>query len=164
MVGTGGMNRLMILSKPDLIERVPERGRQAQRGVHEFAHLVDKTDGAIDGVPGVGLERGAVEPWIDLMRRKMAEIDAGNSDIDRYALTNEAEFFAVTAEYFFERPGVMQRKHPALYAALARVFNQEPKRPRRGDPARPRAGRPSFGRNSPCPCGSGLKFKKCCLE
>lgn len=21
-----------------------------------------------------------------------------------------------------------------------------------------------IGRNDPCPCGSGLKFKKCCLE
>ena len=30
------------------------------------------------------------------------------------ALTNEAEFFAVASEYFFERPGVMQRKHSEL--------------------------------------------------
>lgn len=24
--------------------------------------------------------------------------------------------------------------------------------------------RTSIGRNTPCPCGSGRKFKKCCLE
>jgi len=24
--------------------------------------------------------------------------------------------------------------------------------------------RPEAGRNDPCPCGSGLKFKKCCLK
>jgi uncharacterized protein YecA (UPF0149 family) len=23
---------------------------------------------------------------------------------------------------------------------------------------------PKIGRNDPCPCGSGKKFKKCCLE
>ena len=23
---------------------------------------------------------------------------------------------------------------------------------------------PKVGRNDPCPCGSGKKFKKCCLE
>jgi len=23
---------------------------------------------------------------------------------------------------------------------------------------------PKVGRNEPCPCGSGKKFKKCCLE
>jgi uncharacterized protein YecA (UPF0149 family) len=79
-------------------------------------------------------------------------------------LTNEAEFFAVTTEYFFERPGVMRQKHPVLHATLERVFNQDlgarlasirraMTRPRR-----------RFGRNSPCPCGSGLKFKKCCLR
>ena len=59
----------------------------------------------IDGVPEVGLDRQAIRPWIDLMRRKMTEIEAGRSDINRYALTNKAEFFAVTSEYFFERPG-----------------------------------------------------------
>lgn len=24
--------------------------------------------------------------------------------------------------------------------------------------------RTSIGRNAPCPCGSGLKFKKCCID
>jgi SWIM/SEC-C metal-binding protein len=24
--------------------------------------------------------------------------------------------------------------------------------------------KPKVGRNDPCPCGSGLKFKKCCLK
>jgi SWIM/SEC-C metal-binding protein len=24
--------------------------------------------------------------------------------------------------------------------------------------------KPKVGRNDPCPCGSGLKFKKCCLQ
>jgi uncharacterized protein YecA (UPF0149 family) len=24
--------------------------------------------------------------------------------------------------------------------------------------------RPRVGRNEPCPCGSGLKFKRCCLK
>ena len=26
------------------------------------------------------------------------------------------------------------------------------------------AGRPTVGRNDPCPCGSGKKFKKCCHD
>jgi len=29
-------------------------------------------------------------------------------------------------------------------------------------PGRPAAGAPSVGRNDPCPCGSGKKYKKCC--
>ena len=164
MVGTGSLNRLMILSKPDLIAGFRNATDKRNVGVHEFAHLVDKTDGVIDGVPGIGLDRQAIGPWVDLVRRKMAEIEAGASDINRYALTNEAEFFAVTTEYFFERPGVMQSKHPELYATLERVFNQD-LRSRVGALRRElKRGRPRFGRNSPCPCGSGRKFKKCCLQ
>jgi uncharacterized protein YecA (UPF0149 family) len=34
--------------------------------------------------------------------------------------------------------------------------------PRSRGPVR-RAG-PKIGRNDPCPCGSGLKFKRCCLH
>ena len=164
MVGTGGLNRLMILSKPDLIDGFRNAADKRNVGVHEFAHLVDKTDGVIDGVPGVGLDRQAIGPWIDLVRRKMAEIERGDSDINRYALTNEAEFFAVTSEYFFERPGVLERKHPELYAALERVFNQNLRSRASAIRHELKRGRPKFGRNSPCPCGSGLKFKKCCLE
>ena len=162
MVGTGGLNRLMILSKPDLVSGFRNAADKRNVGIHEFAHLVDKTDGVIDGVPGVGLDRQAVGPWIDLVRRKMDEIEAGDSDINRYALTNEAEFFAVTSEYFFERPGVMQRKHPALFGALERVFNQDLRTRSVALRRELTRKRPKFGRNSPCPCGSGRKFKKCC--
>jgi len=164
MVGTGALNRLMILSKPDLLGGFRNPGDKRNVGLHEFAHLLDKSDGTIDGLPAVGLERAAVGPWIDLVRRKMEEMRRGDSDIDPYGLTSEAEFFAVTTEYFFERPGVMKRKHPELYAMLSRVFNQSPGE-RAAVLARERAkGRPRFGRNSPCPCGSGVKYKKCCLE
>ena len=164
MVGTGSLNRLMILSKPDLIGGFRNPGDKRNVGIHEFAHLVDKSNGVIDGIPGIGLDRQAVEPWVDLMRRKIAEIESGRSDIDRYALTNEAEFFAVTSEYFFERPALMRKKHPELYAALERVFSQDLRahaEALRRDITRPRK---KFGRNSPCPCGSGRKFKKCCLN
>ena len=164
MVGTGSLNRVMILSKPDLINGFRNATDKRNVGVHEFAHLVDKSDGVIDGVPQVGLERQAVQPWVDLVRRKMAEIEAGKSDIHRYALTNEAEFFAVTSEYFFERPGTMQRKHPELYAAIERVFNQDMRARAAALRRELTRRRPKFGRNSPCPCGSGRKFKKCCLQ
>jgi len=163
MVGTGAMNRLMILSKPDLLDGFRNPGDKRNVGLHEFAHLVDKSDGTIDGVPSIGLNRQNVGPWIDLVRRKMEEIEAGKSDINPYALTNESEFFAVATEYFFERPGVMQQKHPKLFAALERVFNQDLKARISEIRQEIKRGRPTFGRNSPCPCGSGIKFKKCCL-
>jgi Mlc titration factor MtfA (ptsG expression regulator) len=164
MVGTGAMNRIMILVKPDLIQGFKNAEDKRNVGVHEFAHLVDKSDGVIDGLPGVGMDREAVGPWVDLVRRKMQEIRDKKSDISAYALTNEAEFFSVVSEYFFERPGLMKQKHPELFAMLQKVFRQDLGSRlqdfRREMKARPRR----FGRNSPCPCGSGKKFKKCCLS
>ena len=164
MVGTGALNRLMILSKPDLIGGFGNPGDKRNVGLHEFAHLIDKSDGMIDGLPAVGLERAAIGPWIELVRRKMEEMRRGDSDIDPYGLTNEAEFFAVTTEYFFERPGVMERKHPELYAMLSRVFNQNLGERAAVLASEMKKGRPRFGRNSACPCGSGVKYKKCCLK
>jgi Mlc titration factor MtfA (ptsG expression regulator) len=164
MVGSGSLNRLMILSKPDLLGGFRNPGDKRNVGLHEFAHLVDKSDGTIDGLPAVGLERAAIGPWIELVRRKMEEMQRGDSDINPYGLTNEAEFFAVTTEYFFERPGVMERKHPELYSMLSRVFSQNPAERAAMLARELKRGRPRFGRNSPCPCGSGVKYKKCCLK
>jgi len=164
MVGTGVLNRVMILSQPDLHAGFRNAGDKLNVGLHEFAHLVDKSDGAIDGLPAVGLDRASLGPWVQLMRRKMEEMRRGRSDIHAYGLTNEAEFFAVATEYFFERPGVMERKHPELYAMLSRVFNQDLRERAAALAREMKRGRPRFGRNSPCPCGSGVKFKKCCLD
>lgn len=164
MVGTGVMNGVMILSKPDLLRGFRNPSDKQNVGLHEFAHLVDKSDGRIDGIPAVGLDPEAIGPWIELVRRKMQEIRDGESDLRDYALTNEAEFFAVATEAFFERPDTMQARHPDLYAAMEKIF-----RPgftdRLREFARERGRRPKkFGRNSPCPCGSGKKFKKCCMR
>ena len=164
MVGTGALNRVMILSEPDLRAGFRNPADKRNVGLHEFAHLLDKSDGAIDGLPAVGLERASIDPWVQLIRRKMEEMRRGGSDINAYGLTNEAEFFAVAAEYFFERPGVMERKHPELYAMLSRVFNQDLRERAAALAREAKRGRLSFGRNSPCPCGSGVKFKKCCLD
>jgi len=164
MVGTGPMSGVMILAQPDLLAGFRNPNDKRNVGVHEFAHLVDKSDGSVDGLPGVGLDRRAIGPWVELVRRKMAEIESGDSDVDRYALTNEAEFFAVASEYFFERPGVMQRKHPELYGMLERAFRQDlGARLRAFTTQRTRTAK-KIGRNSRCPCGSGRKYKRCCLR
>jgi Mlc titration factor MtfA (ptsG expression regulator) len=112
----------------------------------------------------VGLSREATGPWIDLVRRKMQEISEGDSDINAYALTNEAEFFSVVSEYFFERPDLLERKHPELFAMMQKVFRQDLKSRVQDFRREIKTGSKKFGRNSPCPCGSGKKYKKCCLD
>ena len=65
-----------------------------------------------------------VIPWLRLMHREMRRIETGQSDINPYALTNEAEFFAVAAEYFFEKPEQLQEMHPEVYELLGRVVGK----------------------------------------
>jgi MtfA peptidase len=126
MVGTGAMNRMMILSKPDLLQGFQQPSHGHNVGIHEFTHLLDKSDGTVDGVPEVALPGRAIKPWLTLVRNEMDKIRQGHSDINPYGLTNEAEFFAVVSEYFFEKPVRMKQKHPGLYSMLEQIFRQDP--------------------------------------
>ena len=165
MVGRGAMNRMMILSKPDLLQGFRLDRDRKNVGIHEFTHLLDKSDGGVDGVPSFALSQAAVVPWLKLVHTEMERMKRGQSDINRYGLTNEAEFFAVVSEYFFENPDKMSRKHPELYAMLQQIFCQNPRgRVKKALMSMIETKDKRTGRNSPCPCGSGKKYKKCCLN
>ena len=45
--------------------------------------------------------------------------------LDPYGAKNEAEFFAVATELFFDQPVKMQQKHGALYDSLAGFYLQD---------------------------------------
>jgi len=90
--------------------------------------------------------------------RELGHPSRARARLDGYAYTNEHEFFAVLAEYFFTSPASLQRRDPALYALLRDLFHQDT---RALFPLAPRSGG-GVGRNAPCPCGSGKKYKHCC--
>ncbi|MBA3967683.1 MAG: zinc-dependent peptidase, partial [Nitrospirales bacterium] len=164
MVGTGAMNRMMILSKPDLLQGFQQHSDRQNVGIHEFAHLLDKSDGTVDGVPEVALPRRAIRPWLNLVQTEMDKIRKGHSDINPYGLTTEAEFFAVVAEYFFEHPARMKQKHPELYSMLEQIFHQDPQsRITRALKTMLHTKQASLNHHAPCPCGSGKSFDHCCL-
>ena len=71
------------------------------------------------------LKHEYAQPWLKMMHEEMEKIADDKSDINPYATTNQAEFFAVTAEYFFEKPELMKDKHPELYAKLSKIFAQD---------------------------------------
>ncbi|HEY0355133.1 MAG TPA: M90 family metallopeptidase [Flavisolibacter sp.] len=122
MVGNGPMQDIMIISQHELRQGFLDQGGKTNTAIHEFVHLVDKTDGATDGIPENLILPSYVEPWLKLMHRKIMEIHQGDSDINPYGATNEAEFFAVVSEYFFERPELLARKHPELFEMLTKIF------------------------------------------
>lgn len=163
MVGSGFMNGMMILSQPDLRNGFVNSDDKKNVGIHEFVHLLDKSDGEVDGLPQQLVGKQYAMPWLDMMMREMEQIHKGKSDINPYGGVAKEEFFAVASEYFFERPDTLQEKHPQLYNIMSQIFRQDHrKRLARllKNPFRKRTA--ELGRNSPCPCGSGEKYKKCC--
>jgi Mlc titration factor MtfA (ptsG expression regulator) len=165
MVGTGIMQGIMILSKSALIAGFENPGDKKNVGIHEFAHLLDAADGEYDGIPKVFLDNAYLEPWLEVMHKEIGRIHSGDSNMNPYGGTNKIEFFAVATEYFFEQPAVMQRNKPELYELMVKIFKQDTRNQLRS------AVKSMFnytgqkiGRNDPCPCNSGKKYKRCCLK
>ncbi|MBB3056332.1 M90 family metallopeptidase [Mucilaginibacter gotjawali] len=126
MVGSGYMNGQMLLSRAALLKGFSNQAGKGNTAIHEFVHLLDKSDGETDGVPENLLPHQYTVPWLKMMHQEMHRIEAGKSDIDVYASTSEAEFLAVAAEYFFEKPDQLKHKHPEIYHLLSQMFGQDP--------------------------------------
>lgn len=125
MVGTGAMQRMMILSKQALHQGFENMSSKSNVGIHEFVHLLDKADGETDGIPEILMEEPYIIPWLKEMHEEINDIKDRDSDINPYGATNQAEFLSVAAEYFFKRPHLFEKKHPELFAMMEKIFRQD---------------------------------------
>lgn len=126
MVGNRYMNHSLLLSKPALLSGFNGRRGENNVGIHEFVHLLDREDGETDGVPERLAEHVYTLPWLHLIKNEMNKIRRGSSDINPYAITNNAEFLAVVSEYFFNNPEEFQQKHQELYQTLVQFYHLSP--------------------------------------
>ncbi len=99
---------------------------------HEFAHKLDMLDGAADGTPPLH-DRGEYRDWVrtcsqEYLRLKHNVEKGKKSFLSDYAATNEAEFFAVATEQFFDQPQLMMAHAPDLYRVLRAYYRQDPYR------------------------------------
>ena len=154
LVGTHHLRGKMILSQAALHKGFYNIKDKRNVAIHEFAHLIDMADGVVDGLPSQLAQSKFALPWLELIDRKINDIERNRSDVRDYAATNRAEFFAVATEYFFERPKLLKRKHPEIYRSLERFYQQN--RSEVQTQLRVR-------KKGPCPCGSGKRYKHCCL-
>jgi MtfA peptidase len=120
----------VILSWEDVLHegRNPREGKNLV--FHEFAHQLDMLDGLIDGTPPLG-GPDQYRRWHDVMTAEyhhlIEESERGKATLlDKYGTTNEAEFFAVATECFFDQPVAMRRRHPPMYALLSEYYRQDP--------------------------------------
>ena len=101
--------------------------------LHEFAHEIDFMDGEIDGIPP--MERSRYHEWTSVLYKefnRLSDIARKNRDwgkyklIGEYAATNEAEFFAVITERFYESPQSLKKHFPELYDELKQFYHIDP--------------------------------------
>jgi len=113
-----------------------ERGASDENGgrsvvLHEFAHLLDAEAGGFDGAPRLR-HRTMYADWSLILEREFDALRRGGGtddllDLDAYAATSPAEFFAVATERFFQAPHALAHRRPALFAALAGFYEQDPR-------------------------------------
>ena len=108
--------------------RHPELGHNVI--YHEFAHKLDMLDGSADGTPPLK-DRAEYRDWVqtctqEFLRLKNLTKNGKRSFLDSYGATNEAEFFAVATEQFFDQPRLMIEHAPDLYRVLKNYYCQDP--------------------------------------
>jgi len=123
IAGMAGERRPLLVTKEILEQSFmdPEDGYNSL--IHEIAHYFDFENPLLSGVPAIGANRERTEEWINIMEEERAKVNNGKSFLRPYAGFNEAEFFAVATESFFERPDVMVKKNPELYELLKGFYN-----------------------------------------
>lgn len=107
--------------------RHPESGHNVV--YHEFAHVLDMLDGAADGTPVLHSQE-QYRTWAKVFSQEFFSLrdrsKAGKKTfLDSYGAKNEAEFFAVATEFFFDKPLQMEKQHRALYDVLAGFYLQD---------------------------------------
>ncbi|MFP4566098.1 MAG: zinc-dependent peptidase [Spirochaetaceae bacterium] len=117
--------------------------------IHEMAHVIDAADGEADGLPPLppGMEPGRWRAVFAAARRdherrvRRSErrgvrgvapgVARGRAAIkppvlDPYAAEGPEEFFACSAELYFERPRRLRRAYPELFEELREFFGFDP--------------------------------------
>lgn len=140
-------------------------GRIARERAHAFLERFDRERPARAGdAAWTGWEQAVallgfadLAPRVEAARRDARLLE--DDDPEWFALTlAEAEASPESPDRFHDQDfGYVDDVVGELAAALDAPDGEEPLEPAR-NPNR------DVGRNDPCPCGSGKKFKKCCLE
>jgi len=130
LVGQASSTGRIILSWADVAQTGSVQVESANVVLHEFAHYLDFEDGAGNGAPLLAAKRD-YQRWSQVMRsaysRMWHRVRGGRGTvIDEYALEDEAEFFAVATETFFEQSAGLRAEDPALYEELARFYQLDP--------------------------------------
>ncbi len=125
-------NGTVVLSWQDIKQNIayPQKENVI---IHEFAHELDFEDGFADGTPV--LEGYSYRRWSEVFSKTFESLQSvynggstteGFELLGSYALKNEAEFFAVCSERFFEVPKELKKYFPDIYEQLSNFYKLDP--------------------------------------
>jgi Mlc titration factor MtfA (ptsG expression regulator) len=120
----------VVLSWPAVLHGLADQRDAHDTAIHEFAHALDRGgDGVFDGTPKLK-NLGDYGPWANILSLHYLNLQKGRRReqkvLDMYGATNEAEFFAVATESYFEKPRQMKRLLPDLYEELQSFYGGDP--------------------------------------
>lgn len=98
--------------------------------IHEMAHKLDMLNGEANGFPPLH-RRMDRRVWTEVFSGAWNRLRDDHRNglplpIDPYGLENEAEFFAVVSEQFFEAPATLREHLPGVYRQLELFYLQHP--------------------------------------
>lgn len=93
--------------------------------IHEFTHKLDMLNGRANGMPPLHPDM-PIEAWTqalsDAYQQLHTRLQHHHYEINPYAATNPAEFFAVMSEYYFTAPQILLHYYPAVYRQLKAYY------------------------------------------
>jgi hypothetical protein len=119
----------VVLSWDAVVEGLENPRDGHDTATHEFAHVLDRADGSFNGAPELRA-REHYRAWAEVMSHHFERLRDGERTervvMRDYGATNEAEFFAVATESFFEKPAQMMKRTPELYDEMKRFYGFDP--------------------------------------
>jgi MtfA peptidase len=131
-LGESWTNGIVVLSWDEIRAAASDVQDGRNLVLHEFAHQLDREDGAVDGTPLLD-QRSQYVAWARVLGAEYERLKRDTwmgrpTVLDEYGTSDPAEFFAVATECFFEKPRVLEKRHPELYAELRSFYRQDPAR------------------------------------
>ncbi len=119
----------VILSWNDVVSDLNDPRAGHNVVLHEFAHKLDMLNGSANGMPSLHANM-VLQQWTEAFSHAFNHIQLQllhhrHSDIDAYAATSPAEFFAVASEYFFTDSLRLLHHYPEVYAQLVLFYRQD---------------------------------------
>lgn len=128
--GEAWQNGQVVLSWQDVLSdsRNPDDGRNLV--IHEFAHCLDGLDGEMGGSLTFG-DSATTRRWSQVSESEFEALTRAaerrqKTLLDYYGATNQAEFFAVASETFFEKPRQLKEEHAELFDLLVKYYRLNP--------------------------------------